>query len=342
MREDNIFFLVATGLHRAPTDAELREILGEELLRAHRVVSHDARDESSMSRIGHTSRGTPIDINRAYLESDLRIVIGLVEPHFMAGYSGGRKSVAIGLCSVESVKRLHGTGFLEHPGARNCELEGNPLHAELTEIATAAGVDFCVSAVLDAERRIGGIFCGDVVESHAAASEFAEKYCVARSGDAYDIVVTTAAGYPLDTTYYQAVKGLVGALDILAPGGALILASECSAGLGSAEFRLGLERLREFGDFDDFLRHIAEPANFVVDQWEVEMLVKALRAGDIYMYSTGIPDSDWPLTFARRVGSVREGLDLASAGGRDAGRVAVIPEGPYIIPRSDDGATDDH
>ena len=341
MRPDDIFFLVATGLHRAPTDAELREIFGEELLAAHRVVSHDARDESRMSRIGRTGRGTPIDINRAFLESDLRIVIGLVEPHFMAGYSGGRKSVAIGLCSVESVKRLHGTGFLEHPGARNCELGGNPLHAELTEIAAAAGVDFCVSAVIDAGRRIGGIFCGDVVESHAAACEFAEKYCVARSDRAFDVVVTTAGGYPLDTTYYQAVKGLVGALDILSPGGALILASECSAGLGSAEFRLGLERLRELGDCDDFLRHIAEPANFVVDQWEVEMLVKALRGGDIYMYSTGLPDFDWPLTFARRVGSVREGLDLASAGRRGAGRIAVIPEGPYVIPKSDDGTVDE-
>lgn len=333
--KNNIFVIVATGLHRASTDEELIEMLGEEIASEYEVVSHDARDASSIERIGHTSRGTPIDINRRYLGSDLKIVVGLVEPHFMAGYSGGRKSVAIGLCSVESVKHLHGTEFLEHPGARNCGLAGNPLHAELTEIAEAAGADFCANAVIDAGRRIGGIFCGDLVRSHAAACSFARRYCSNEADGLFDIVVTTAGGYPLDTTYYQAVKGLVGALDIISPGGGIILASKCSDGLGSDGFRAMLQRLRDSGGYDDFLRHISESANFVIDQWEVEMLVKALRkVGKIFLYSTDLLASDWPLTFAERVESVEEGLSLATAGKGGAARVAVIPEGPYVIPMS--------
>jgi nickel-dependent lactate racemase len=331
---DNITFLIATGIHRAPTEEELAEIVDEEIIAAYRVLSHNARDESSIKSIGHTSSGTPIEINRTYLESDLKIVVGLVEPHFMAGYSGGRKSVAVGLTSVESIKHLHGTRFLEHPGARNCELVRNPLHAELTEIAEVAGIDFCVNAVIDARRNIGGIFCGEAVQSHRSACEFAERYCAVRADGPFDIVITTAAGYPLDTTYYQAIKGLVGALEILTPGGGIILASECGDGLGSAEFRHMLEHLGECDDYEDFVRHISEPANFVIDQWEVEMLVKALRKGEIYLYSTGLSDSDWPLTFAHRVESVEHGMSLATARHGGTPRIAAIPEGPYVMPMS--------
>jgi nickel-dependent lactate racemase len=335
MRPDSISLLVATGIHRAPTEEELAEVLGEEIIATHEVTSHNARDESSIKRIGYTNSGTPIEINRTYLESDLKIVVGLVEPHFMAGYSGGRKSVAVGLTSIESIKYLHGTHFLEHPGSRNCELAGNPLHAELSEIAGVAGIDFCVNTVIDARRRIGGIFCGDPVRSHRAACDFVEKYCTVHTDFPFDIVVTTAAGYPLDTTYYQAVKGLVGALDVLAPGGGIILASECKDGLGSPDFRRVLERLRECGDFDGFLLHLSEPANFVIDQWEVEMLIRALRRGEIFLYSTGLPDSDWPLTFAQRVESMEQGLSRAIARSGGTPRIAVIPEGPYVVPISD-------
>ncbi len=336
---EKISLLVATGIHRAPTDAELAEILGEEIAAGYRVVIHDARDPSSIARVGSTSRGTPIEINRTYMESDLRLVVGLVEPHFMAGYSGGRKSVAVGLTSVESIKHLHGTKFLEHPGSGNCELTANPLHAELTEIALAAGVDFCVSAVIDADRRIGGIFCGDLVRSHAEACEWTERYCTARAEKPFDVVVTTGGGYPLDTTYYQAVKGLVGALGVLSPGGAVIIAAECSDGLGSGEFRRVLQNLRNLGDYDKFVRHISRLGSFVIDQWEVEMLVKVLRRTKIYLYSTGIAGPDWPLTFAEPVESVEDGIFLASKLIGVVPRIAVIPEGPYVVPLSDDGSS---
>ncbi|RJP64067.1 MAG: hypothetical protein C4532_19780 [Candidatus Abyssobacteria bacterium SURF_17] len=147
------------------------------------------------------------------------------------------------------------------------------------------------------------------------------------------MVVTTAAGYPLDTTYYQAIKGLVGALDILRPGGSIILAAECSQGLGSIEFRHMLEDLALFGTYDEFLTHISNPDNFVVDQWEVEMLVKALRKGKIYLFSTGLADDEWPFTFATRVANVTDAVSRALANEACESAIAVIPEGPYVIPQ---------
>jgi len=329
-----IRILVATGIHRTPTRDELVEMLGEKILAKYAVLSHNARSQSDIKRLGYTSSGTPIDVNRLYMESDLKIVASLVEPHFMAGYSGGRKSIAIGLTSVEAVKHLHGTKFLEDTGSRNCELVNNPLHAELTEIATAAGCDFCVNAVIDTERRPAGVFAGDLVLAHNRACEFAERFAIITVDDSFPVVVTTSAGYPLDTTFYQAVKGLVGALGILSPGGSIVLAAECSNGLGSKEFRQMLERLVRLRSLDAFLQYISEPANFTIDQWEVEMLMKALRRGTVYLYSTGIAESDWPLTHAARVDSVEEGVSLALASAARDARIAVIPEGPYVIPVS--------
>jgi nickel-dependent lactate racemase len=156
---------------------------------------------------------------------------------------------------------------------------------------------------------------------------------VLKTDKSFEVVLTTAGGYPLDTTYYQAVKGLVGALDVVTPGGAIILAAECSHGLGSGEFR---QVLCEFGgcgnDYDEFLKHISRPDNFVIDQWEVEMLVKALKRNKVYVFSAGISQEDWPLTYAQRVESAEEGVSLAITNARKPHRIAVIPEGPYIIP----------
>jgi nickel-dependent lactate racemase len=327
-----ITLLVATGMHRPPTQAELVEMLGEKVATKYSVICHNARDGTAVKRIGYTRRGTPIDVNRLYLESEVKVVTGLVEPHFMAGFSGGRKSVAIGLTSVEAIKFLHGPALLEHAGSRNCGLDSNPLDAELLEIAAAAGADMTVSVVMDANRRVGKIFAGDLVRSHREACKFARTYQTEENCGLFDVVITSAAGYPLDTTYYQAIKGLVGALDILALGGHIVLAAECASGLGSPDFRSGLQLLRELRDYDKFLGYIGRPENFRIDQWEVEMLVKALRKARVFLFSDGISDIDWALTRTEKVDSVEEGLRQALKHAGRRARVAIIPEGPYFIP----------
>jgi nickel-dependent lactate racemase len=328
---ENVHILVATGIHRPPTEAELFEMMGEQVLSRHKIFTHNARDRTAITRLGFTQSGTPIDINLLYLESDLKVVVGLVEPHFMAGFSGGRKSIAIGLTSTDAMKHLHGPALLEQPNTRNCMLDGNPLHAELLEIATTAGVDFCVNVVLGNERQIGRIFAGDLLYSHLEACSFANRYLTQPRAGLFDVVLTSSAGYPLDTTFYQAVKGLVGAIDILAPNGTIILAAECSRGLGSSEFRKVLQVLDKSISYSRFLEEISQPAQFILDQWEVEMLVKALKKAKLFFFSEGLCEDDFPLTQARRISSVEEGIALILNSKPDA-RIAVIPEGPYFIP----------
>ncbi|GAB4334037.1 MAG: nickel-dependent lactate racemase [Candidatus Abyssubacteria bacterium] len=330
---ERIRILIATGIHRASTPEELKEMLGEGILSGYPITMHDSRNPCEIKRIGYTRRGTPIDINRLYVESELKIVTGLVEPHFMAGYSGGGKSVAVGLTSVDAIRHLHGPALLEHPNARNCVLSGNPLQEELIEMAVRAGVDFCVNVVLDSARRIGGVFCGNLIEAHRGACDFASRFCTLSVNRPFDIVLTTAGGYPLDTTYYQAVKGLVGALELVMPGGLIVLAAECCDGLGSDEFRQVLGKLGECATYAQFLEEISRPDNFVIDQWEVEMLVKALKRNKVSLFSAGISQAEWPLTRAQRLESLEDGLSLAITSIRKPCRLAVIPEGPYVIPR---------
>jgi len=331
MPPENVHILVASGIHRPPTEAELIEMLGEKVLSRHKIHTHNARDRMGAKRLGFTQSGIPMDINLRYLESDLKIVVGLVEPHFMAGFSGGRKSVAIGLTSTEAIRHLHGPALLEHPNTRNCVLQENPLHAELLEIATAAGADFCVNVVLGDDKQIGRIFAGDLLYAHLEACSFANRYLTQHQAGLFDVVLTSSAGYPLDTTFYQAVKGLVGALDILAPGGTIILAAECSQGLGSLEFRKVLQLLGTCETHSKFIAEIGKPPAFMLDQWEVEMLVKALKKGKVSLFSEGLCEEDFPLTQARRISSVEEGISLALNDWPEA-RIAVIPEGPYFIP----------
>jgi nickel-dependent lactate racemase len=325
---------VATGIHRPPTANELRDILGEEISSSYAVISHNARDGSAIKRLGFTGSGIPMDINKLYVESDLKVVVGLVEPHFMAGFSGGRKSIAVGLTSVDAIRHLHGPALLEQAHTRNCSLKRNLLHGELMEIATAAAVDMSVNVVMDAERRIGGVFVGDLMRSHREACVFASQYVSEPGAGLFDIVVTTSAGHPLDATYYQAVKGLVGVLDILKPGGSIIIAAECRNGLGSAEFCSMLEVLHEIGDYDLFLKRIADPRNFCIDQWEVEMLVKALRKAKIYLFSDKLAQGDYALAQARPIPSVEAGMEHALSDAGPHARVAVVPEGPYFVPMS--------
>ena len=199
--------------------------------------------------IGTTERGTVVRLDRRFIEADLRIATGLVEPHFMAGWSGGRKVIAPGVAHAETITTFHSARFMEHPNCTNCVLEGNPLHEEQLAIMAMIGGARAVNSVIDDERRVAFLNYGEVVASHAAAVAFAEQYCTVPVAERFSTVLTSSAGYPLDATYYQTVKGMVGPLEILAPGGDLIVASACSerAGIGALRGRAapaGRERPR--------------------------------------------------------------------------------------------------
>ncbi len=309
-----ITVLVATGLHRPNEGAELAEVIGDPWVMDTVVVAnHIARDADAHVDLGVTpTRGTPVSIDRRFVEADVRIATGLVEPHFMAGYSGGRKVIAPGVAGAPTITTFHSARFMEHPSAANCVLDGNPLHEEQLEIVRMVGGAFALNTVIDDERRLCFVNFGEIVESHLAAVEFIRAAAEIEVGERFHTVVTSAAGYPLDTTYYQTVKGMVGALGILEPGGDLIVASACEQGFGSSEFAASQRRLVEIGP-ERFLDEIGAKQYAAIDEWQTEMLLKALRAGRVHLYSDGLTPADRAITGVETTGSVAEAV-LASVG----------------------------
>ena len=175
----------------------------------------------------------PVKLDRRLVEADLKIATGLVEPHFMAGWSGGRKVIAPGVAHKDTITTFHSARFMEHPNATSCNLDGNPLHETQLEIVAMLGGALALNTVIDEERRLSFVNFGEIVASHLDAVRHMREYAEVAVAERFSTVVTSAAGYPLDKTYYQTVKGMVTPMDILAPGGDLIIASSCSEGMGS-------------------------------------------------------------------------------------------------------------
>jgi len=328
---ENILILVATGLHRPNEGEELAEIVGSpDIFRTVRIENHFAKNKEAHADLGTTSGGIPIMIDRRFVDADLKIVTGLVEPHFMAGYSGGRKVVAPGVAYQDTILMFHRARILEHCKTANCIIEGNPLHNEQTEIVRAIGGVVAVNVVIDEERRLGFVNFGEVEASHARAVEFMRKYAEIRIPRRFKTVVTTSAGYPLDKTYYQTVKGMVGVMDILEPGGTIIIASECSEGMGSPEFVESQRLLCQVGP-ERFMSVLEGRDKALIDEWETEMLLKPLRVGNVQLYSTGLSESDRKHVFVETIPSVEEAV-AASVRTHGDTEIAVVPEGPYVIP----------
>ncbi len=328
----NIHVLVATGLHRPNEGDELASLVGDPwVLDRVSVANHDARNDAEHVDLGVTSvHGSPVKLDRRFVSADLRIATGLVEPHFMAGYSGGRKVVAPGIAHADTIRTFHSAKFMEHPQAAPCQLTDNPLHEEQLAIMAMLGDVYALNTVIDDERRLSFVNFGEIVASHLAAVAFAEDYLTVPVPRRFRTLVTSAAGFPLDQTYYQTVKGMVTPLDILAPDATLIVASECAEGLGSNAYRAAQKRMLNEGAVR-FLASLQAKRMADVDEWESEMQLKAQRAARVRLYSA-LNAQDQALTGVERVTSmdaaVRQGV---AAAGDNA--VAVIPEGPYVVPR---------
>jgi nickel-dependent lactate racemase len=249
----------------------------------------------------------------------------------MAGWSGGRKVIAPGVAHAETITTFHSARFMEQPTCDNCILDGNPLHAEQLEIVAMLDGAQAVNVVIDEERRISLANFGEVVESHLKAVDHVRDYAEVGVKERFATVVTSAAGYPLDKTYYQTVKGMVGPLDILAPGGTLVIASACSEGMGSDEYIDAQRNLIARGA-EQFLRDIKSKSHAAVDEWQTEMLLKPLRIGQVNLYTDGLSPEEHGLTGVVKIASVADAVAQAVAAAGDK-RVAVIPEGPYVVPR---------
>ena len=329
---DRITVLVATGLHRPNLGAELAELVGDPWVLAEvRVENHDARNDADHVDLGVTAtRGTPIRLNRRFVEADLRIATGLVEPHFMAGWSGGRKVIAPGVAHHETIRTFHSARFMEDPLAVQCNLVGNPLHEEQLEIVRRLGDCYALNTVVDEDRDLVCVTFGEILASHQAAVDFISGVTHVPVPRRFKTVVTSSAGYPLDKTYYQTIKGMVTPLDILEPGGTLIIASECSEGFGSDEFQAAQQRLVALGP-ERFLATLTAKSLAEVDEWQTEMQLKSLRLGRVELYTSGLSADERRDTGVTLVSNIDAAIAAAMARAGDPA-VAVIPEGPYVIP----------
>ncbi|HOO56597.1 MAG TPA: nickel-dependent lactate racemase [bacterium] len=329
---EGIFILNATGTHRPNEGDEIIELIGEETASQYAFYNHNCFDDDMHRHVTTTASGTEVYLDIRYLDAEVKILTGLIEPHFMAGYSGGRKAICPGIASIKTVHRIHSPYFMEMRNAANCVVGENPLHQELKGIAEKAGVDFILNVVIDEDRKLCGVFCGHFNKAHRAGIDFAIQYDMVEADKKADIVVTSSAGYPLDKTYYQTIKGMVGALNVAKDGGTVIIASECSEGMGNDTFVECLKKYKEIGDIDKYIEYISNENNYTPDQWQVEKLLEALRKVNITLVTEGLSAVEKEFAGVDTAPTLDDALEKAIAEhGADAA-VAVIPEGPYVIP----------
>jgi len=329
---ERITILVATGLHRPNEGDELVELVGAEIAANYHIENHHGKNLDEHTYLGESPRGVPIWIDSRYVEADLKITTGLIEPHLMAGFSGGRKLICPGIAALETVKVWHGPDFLEHPNADCGILDGNPVHEENTWIGRHTGCDFIVNTVIDSERRPLFFVAGDMEAAFLEGVEFVRGVVIDTVTEPVDVVVTSSAGYPLDTTFYQAVKGLTGALPIVKQGGTIVLAASLSEGIGSPEFR---QLFDENDSLEGFVERILGKDYFVMDQWQLEELAKVRRKAKVKVVSDGLPAETLDRLFVESAPSVEQAVaDSLAEYGPDA-KVAVIPKGPYVLAQVD-------
>lgn len=324
----NIMILVATGLHRANEGAELIELVGEEIAANYRCENHNGKDRNAHDYFGTTPSGVPIWIDRRYTQAELKIATGLIEPHFMAGFSGGRKLICPGIAARETIEVWHSPRFLEHPKADVGILDGNPVHEENTLIARTVGCDFIVNVCIDAQRRITWLGAGDMVQAWQAGVAFCQGVIRASVPALTDVVVTSAAGYPLDATWYQCIKGLVGALPIVKKGGVIVLAARISEGLGSPEFQA---LLREYQKDN---RYVIPSSSAIcrMDEWQLIMLKKVLQHCRVKVVTEGLSKDELACCGVEWAPSVEAAVSDALAELGPQATLAVIPKGPYVQP----------
>ena len=327
-----ITILIATGLHRGATEDEISTIVGPEIAAKYCIVSHDAKALAEHRFLGETGRGTPVYIDERFMAADLHITLGFIEQHLMLGFSGGRKLIAPGLAAQETIKAIHSPRFMREPRATEGSIAGNPLHDELLEVARMARHDFMLDVTLTQDRSISGVFAGDPVKAHAAGVAFVEQTCLERLEEPVDAVITSAAGYPLDLTFYQCVKGITAAAHMVKQGGRILIVAQCAEGVGSPEFARRLSGMKDFRSFLDEIRS----APVEVDQWQLEKLALTGEKFELFFYVPGVTKGQLGFLAESAFKSLPEALAATLAGLPADARVALVPEGPYTFARAEE------
>jgi nickel-dependent lactate racemase len=330
VHRQDITLMNALGTHRPQTEAELRAMLGDEIVATYRCLQHDIHDEANLVSLGQTALGHPVRVNRTYLEADVRILTGFIEPHFFAGFSGGPKAILPALAGAESVLTNHGREMIAHPNATWGLTAGNPIWEEMLEVALMTRPTFLLNVTLNARRQITGVFGGKMVAAHAAGCEFVREKAMVQVEAPYDIVVTTNSGYPLDQNLYQSVKGMSAANQIVREGGAIIAAAACEDGLPDHGRYAAL--LTEAGSPQAVLDMLARPGFSEQDQWQVQIQALVQLRAEVFVYSDGLTGDQIKQALFTPCSDIEQTVAELQVKYGPQTRICVIPEGPQTIP----------
>lgn len=320
----------ALGTHRPNTDAELRAMLGDEIVDRYPIVQNNAFDPTTQVRVGVTSRGHETWLNADLMKCNLKILTGFIEPHFFAGFSGGGKAIMPGMAGLRTVLGNHDARMIADPRATWGVTVGNPIWEEIQEVAQQAGRLFLVNVTLNREKQITGVFAGDLRQAHAAGCEFVRRSAMVAVPQPFDIVITTNSGYPLDLNLYQAVKGMSAAAQVVRPGGAIIIAASCWDGI--PDHGLYGKLLREAASPQQLLERISAPGFLEQDQWEAQIQAQIQLKAEVYVRSHNLTDEQITAALLRPCHRIEDTLEeLLRRYGRRA-RICVLPEGPQTIP----------
>ncbi len=326
----DVVILVATGTHRGNSEAELRHMFGDEVADTIRIVNHDARDRGQLVWLGTMGNGVPVWLNREWVDADVRITTGFVEPHFFAGFSGGPKLVAPGLAALETVLVLHDAARIGHPNATWGITYGNPVHDDVRTIAEATGVTFALDVVLNRDKEIVAAFGGDLLPMHAAATAAAKRMAMRPVAEPFDVVVTTNAGFPLDQNLYQAVKGMSAAFQVVRPGGTIVCAAECRDGFPDhGSYR---NVLASASSPQALLDTIHSRPETVPDQWQVQIQARIQAANRVVMHTSYLSDADLATAHLEQTADIEATVAEALADAGPRARLCVLPEGPLTVP----------
>jgi nickel-dependent lactate racemase len=327
---EHIILLNGLGTHRPQTEAELRMMLGDQIVDKYCCIQHDCSDDNNLVSLGETSLGNRVRVNREYMEADVRILTGFIEPHFFAGFSGGPKAILPSLAGAESVFSNHGLEMIAHTNAAWGVTSGNPIWEEMREVALLTKPTFLLNVALNARQEITAVFTGDMLAAHAEGCEYVREHAMAAVEKPFDIVITTNSGYPLDQNLYQSVKGMRAASQVVREGGAILIATACEDGL--PDHGSYAELLMQGGSPQGVLDLISQPDFSMQDQWQVQIQAQIQQRAEVFVYSEGLSDDQIQRALFQPCRDVELTVaELMERYGPET-RLCAMPEGPLLIP----------
>ena len=334
--DERILLFNATGTHRANTQAELRDMLGDEVLRRYRIIQNDAMDKPSHKSVGTTESGNEIRLHKEYLDCDTRILTGFIEPHIFAGFSGGGKAVMPGLALLETVLRNHSVSNIDHPKATWGVISGNPIYEEIRQAVSLAPPSFLLNVALNRKKEITAVFAGDFRRAHEQGCAYVKNNAMTAVEKPYDIVITSNSGYPLDLNLYQTIKGMSAAARVVKKGGSIVVVADCWDGI--PDYGEYCKLLSEADSSESLLRTVHQEGFFRHDMWQIQLHGLICQKADVYFHSHNLSDEQIKRALLKPCSKVEETIEeLLHKYGRNAS-ICVLPEGPQTIPYVSQGS----